>query len=170
VAGSIYRDLGIFATGKTTQTKNGKRKIQEKKMKLNQNKSGFTLLEIIIVIIIVGVLASLALPRFFATVEFAKSTEALNAMGTLRGSMERCYLASAGTYVGCVLTGLDVEDPGASPGARFTYAASGQIATGYTLLATRNAVDGGDGTSTISIVQSVSGVARSGTGKFVGIK
>lgn len=139
-------------------------------MKLKQNKSGFTLLEIIIVIIIVGVLASLALPRFFATVEFSKSTEALNAMATLRGSMERCYLASSGTYVGCVITSLDVEDPGASPGARFTYAASVQSATGYSLLATRNAADGGDGTSTIGIVQSPTGVTRTGTGKFVGIK
>ena len=41
------------------------------------NKKGFTLLEIIIVIIIVGVLASLALPRFFSTVEYSRSTEAL---------------------------------------------------------------------------------------------
>ena len=139
-------------------------------MKLKQNKSGFTLLEIIIVIIIVGVLASLALPRFFATVEFSKSTEALNALATLRQSMERCYLASGGTYVGCAVANLDVEDPALSPGARFTYVASGQVATGYTLLATRNAVDGGDGTSTISIVQSATGVTRAGTGKFIGIK
>ncbi len=139
-------------------------------MKLKQNKSGFTLLEIIIVIIIVGVLASLALPRFFATVEFSKSTEALNAMATLRGSMERCYLASAGTYVGCVITGLDVENPANSPGARFTYAASVQSVTGYSLLATRNTADGGDATSTIGIVQSATGVTRSGSGKFIGIK
>ncbi len=139
-------------------------------MKLKQNKSGFTLLEIIIVIIIVGVLASLALPRFFATVEFSKSTEALNAMAALRGSMERCYLASSGTYVGCAITNLDVEDPGLSPGARFTYAASGQTATAYTLLATRNAADGGDGTSTITLIQSATGVTCAGTGKFIGIK
>lgn len=143
-------------------------------MRLKNNKSGFTLLEIIIVIIIVGVLASLALPRFFATVEFAKSTEALNAMGTLRGSMERCYLAAGGTYnpspTPCQISNLDVEDPGLSPGARFTYTVSNQSATGYTLLATRNAVDGGDGTSTISITQSAAGVTRLGTVKFVGIK
>ena len=37
-------------------------------MKLDKNKSGFTLLEIIIVIIIIGILASLALPKFFKTV------------------------------------------------------------------------------------------------------
>ncbi|MBI5024074.1 MAG: prepilin-type N-terminal cleavage/methylation domain-containing protein [Candidatus Omnitrophica bacterium] len=140
-------------------------------MKLKQNKSGFTLLEIIIVIIIVGVLASLALPRFFATVEFSKSTEALNAMGVLRGSMERCYLASAGTYATCALASLDVEDPSTTPGTRFAYALVGApSATAYTITATRNATDGGDGVSTITITQTAGVVTRTGTGKFVGIK
>ncbi len=143
-------------------------------MKLKQNKSGFTLLEIIIVIIIVGVLASLALPRFFATVEFSKSTEALNALSVLRQSMERCYLAASGTYNpasgACNVANLDVEDPGLSPGARFTYAASGQSATGYVLTATRNTVDGGTSGDLITVTQTSTGVTRAGTGKFVGIK
>lgn len=145
-------------------------------MKLKQNKSGFTLLEIIIVIIIVGVLASLALPRFFATVEFSKSVEALNAMSVIRGSMERCFVATPNTYVGCNLdTGLgvnnlDVSDPAASPGARFAYVVSGQGAAGYVITATRNAVDGGDGVSTILLTQAAGGVTRSGTGSYVGIK
>lgn len=139
-------------------------------MKLKQNKSGFTLLEIIIVIIIVGVLASLALPRFFATVEFSKSAEALNSMSVLRQSIERCYLASAGTYVGCALTNIDIENPGNSPGARFVYAISAASATGFTITATRNAVDGGDGVSVITLQQTPTGVTRSGGGAYVGIK
>ena len=80
-------------------------------MRLKNHKSGFTLLEIIIVIIIVGVLASLALPRFFSTVEFSKSTEGLMSLSALRDSMERCYLGSAGTYVGCTIATLDITDP-----------------------------------------------------------
>ncbi len=140
-------------------------------MNLKQNKSGFTLLEIIIVIIIVGVLASLALPRFFATVEFSKSTEALTSMAVLRQSVERCYLASAGTYVGCTVTNIDVEDPGNSPGARFTYSLTGQSATGYVITATRNTVDGGGGAANwINLTQSTAGVVRAGSGAFIGIK
>ena len=62
-------------------------------MKLqNKNQSGFTLLEIIIVIIIVGVLASLALPKFFNTVEFSRSSEALNAVGGIKRSADRCAM------------------------------------------------------------------------------
>ena len=151
-------------------------------MKLKQNKSGFTLLEIIIVIIIVGVLASLALPRFFATVEFSKSAEALNAMGVIRQSLERCFLVTPNTYVGCNLdTGLgvnnlDIADPGLSPGTRFTYVVSVQGANGYVITATRNNTDGGDGVSTIVLTQNnlavapAPVVARAGTGSYVAIK
>ncbi len=138
-------------------------------MKL-QSKTGFTLLEIIIVIIIVGVLASLALPRFFSTVEFSRSTEALSSLSAIRQSMERCFLANSGTYSGCTIGSLDLMDPGTSPGAHFSYAVSGATGTGYTLTARRNGTDGGNSTSTITITQSSAGVARSGTVDFAGIK
>ena len=46
----------------------------------------------ILVIIIVGVIASLALPRFFELIEYSISTEALAAMGAIRQAMERCNL------------------------------------------------------------------------------
>lgn len=138
-------------------------------MRLNQ-KSGFTLLEIIIVIIIVGVLASLALPRFFSTVEFSRSTEALASMSSIRGSIERCYLAGGGVYTGCTLGVLDIANPGSSPGANFTYVIPAPAAQAYTITARRNTVSGGDGTSQIFINQSATGVTRSGTGTFVGIK
>ena len=144
-------------------------------MRIKNNKSGFTLLEIIIVIIIVGVLASLALPRFFSTVEFSRSTEALQSLAVVRQSMERCYLAQAGTYVGCTaitagVWNIDVEDPGTSPGTHFTYAVGSQTATGYSVTANRNTIDGGATADWIRLIQSTTGVTRSGTGKFIGIK
>src|SRR3989338_3754914 len=86
-------------------------------MRLKNNKSGFTLLEIIIVVIIVGVLASLALPRFFSTVEFSRSTEAFNAIGVIRQSVERCALLNDQVYTTCNAFGnLDAEDPSSSAG------------------------------------------------------
>jgi len=141
-----------------------------------KNRSGFTLLEIIIVIIIVGVLASLALPRFFRTVEFSRSTEALSGMSAIRQSLERCYLMNSGTYVGCTLDDaanvntLDLQSPGTSPGTLFTYAVANQSATGYTITATRNAANGGDGTSTVTITQTAANATRAGTGQFAGIR
>jgi prepilin-type N-terminal cleavage/methylation domain-containing protein len=136
-----------------------------------KNTRGFTLLEIIIVIIIVGVLASLALPRFFSTVEFSRSTEALASLTALRQSMERCYLSHNGSYASCsVLTNLDLEDPGASPNAHFTYALGTPGTNAYTLTATRLSRDGGDAASTIQITQDASSVTRRGTSKFSGIQ
>ena len=139
-------------------------------MRERNKRGGFTLLEIIIVIVIVGTLASLALPRFFTTIEFSKSIEAFMSLGTLRGAMERCYMAT-GDYNSCPLNKLDIEDPGSSPGSRFSYALSGTAThTSYTIVATRNTIDGGDGSSKITLTQTATGVTRSGTGKYAGIR
>ena len=144
-----------------------------------KNKKGFTLLEIIIVIIIVGVLASLALPRFFSTVEFSRSTEALASLAALRQSMERCYLQNAGSYANCdVMANLDLENPGNSPNAHFTYmmgptggGVGAPVGTTYRITSTRNGRDTGDGLSTIYIDQDVTqAIIRAGTSKFQAIK
>ena len=138
-------------------------------MKL-KHRSGFTLLEIIIVIIIIGVLASLALPRLFSTVEFSRSAEALAAIATIRSSLERCYLQSNATYVGCNLTAaantLDIENPASSPNAQFTYVVSNQSAVGYTVTASRV----GDAASTITLTQNAAGILKSGAGSFKAIR
>jgi len=135
------------------------------------NKSGFTLLEIIIVIIIVGVLASLALPKFFATIEYSRSTEALAAITATRGAMERCYLQRNGSYANCTTFGtqLDIPNPQNSPNAHFNYAISGVDAEGYTITATRNTRDGGVATSVITLIQTSATVTRTGEGAFAGL-
>ncbi|MEW5894140.1 MAG: prepilin-type N-terminal cleavage/methylation domain-containing protein [Candidatus Omnitrophota bacterium] len=135
-----------------------------------RNQSGFTLLEIIIVIIIIGVLASLALPRLFSTVEFSRSTEALAAIATIRSSLERCYLQNNGSYSTCVLPVLDIEDPATSPNSHFAYSIQSLTRPGYTIVATRTTADGGSATSTITVVQTSVGVTKSGTDAFKTIK
>ena len=146
--------------------------------KLLNNKSGFTLLEIIIVIIIIGVLASLALPKLFATVEKSKATEALAAIGATRSALDRCRLqhGTYGSYTGgtcAAYTSLDMADPSSplAAGSHFTYVFSNMNTNTYTITATRNTYDGGDNTSTIEVIYSeVSNtLTKSGTGVFSGI-
>ncbi len=139
-------------------------------MKLRENKSGFTLLEIIIVIIIVGVLASLALPKFFRTVEYSRATEAFINLNAIRQSMERCYLQRS-SYAGCGnFPNLDILDPTNLPGTHFSYSIPAFGATNYTIRATRNTLDGGGLGDDIDLVNNGVTITRSGTGNFSGIQ
>jgi prepilin-type N-terminal cleavage/methylation domain-containing protein len=62
-------------------------------------KKGFTLLEIMIVIIIVGVLAALALPRMSIAIERARLAEGIAMAGSMR-RLQHYYYHEHGKYVG----------------------------------------------------------------------
>ncbi len=64
---------------------------------------GFTLVELMIVVIIVGILAAVAIPMYQGATERAKASEAVAALGTIRGAM-RVYYAEHGTYVSASFT------------------------------------------------------------------
>ena len=146
-------------------------------MKNRNNKKGFTLLEIIVVIIILGVLAGLALPRLFSNIEFSRSAEALNSISAIRGSVERCAMIAGDVYAGCTSFApggtLDLDDPALEAGAHFTYVvAPGAAAGDYAITATRNAtLDGGDGISTVVLTVSRTGgtTDTSGSGVFASL-
>ncbi len=73
---------------------------------LRKNQGGFTLVELMIVVIIVGILAAVAIPMYQGATERAKASEAVAALGTIRGAM-RVFYAEHGTYVG---TGVAIGD------------------------------------------------------------
>ena len=60
--------------------------------------SGFTLLELLMVVIIIAILASIALPQFLRVAERARSAEALAILGAMRSSEVR-YKAQSPTQV-----------------------------------------------------------------------
>ena len=63
-------------------------------MKANQ---GFTLLELMVVVIIIGILAGVAVPQYSKTIERTRMTEAVAILGAIRSSEIR-YRAMFGTY------------------------------------------------------------------------
>ena len=141
-------------------------------------KKGLTLLELIVVIIVIGVVASLALPRFFRLVEFSKSVGSIQSIGTIRDSMERCYMATS-DYGQCRLNSpgpapdsLDIENPENAFNAHFGYKVNVAGAPfNYRVTATRNTFDGGTAGDTIIFSYRQDGtVTRAGTGAFSGIK
>ena len=90
-----------------------------------KKKKAFTLLELIIVIIIIGVLVKLALPKMFTLVERARAAEAVATFATLRSAIDRCILmvgAAGKDEELCEQWGnLDIEDPSLAPGSHFNY-------------------------------------------------
>jgi len=64
-------------------------------------KKAFTLLELIIVVIIIGILASIAIPKFLTVTEKTKTAEALNILGAIRNAQLR-YYARHQSYINCM--------------------------------------------------------------------
>jgi prepilin-type N-terminal cleavage/methylation domain-containing protein len=70
------------------------------------NKKSFTLVELIIVVIIVGILASLGLTQYARIVETARSAEAKSVIGSLRNNVLEFYLNNG------TVTGISQADVG----------------------------------------------------------
>lgn len=144
-------------------------------MRMVNNKSGFTLLEILVVIIIVGVLASVAMPQLFRNVERSRATEALSSLGATKMSIEACAMQFNNVFTTCnTYAAIGMQDPGynavSNASAHFTYLI-GVAANSFSVTATRNTVD--NGTAGDTVVLSRSGTAtitRSGTTAFAGIQ
>jgi len=103
------------------------------------NKKGFTLLEVLIVVIIIGILASIALPQYTATIEKSKSAEAAMNIGGLRTSVDRYwYQTSAATTS---IADLDIDNPNSVVNRLYNYAITANTSTAstraYTIKATR---------------------------------
>ena len=94
----------------------------------NRFRQGFTLIEIIIVIVIFGVMATLALPKITGHVESARGAEAINMLGAIRRAVGDCIDSSntTGNAAGAVLAAANChtwKQLGMMPpeGAQFNY-------------------------------------------------
>ena len=75
-----------------------------------KNKLGFTLLELLVVVLIIGILASIALPQYRRSVEKAKLSEALLNFKAIEESAQRYILANGLPNASVVLQDfLDID-------------------------------------------------------------
>ena len=115
-----------------------------------RRRAGFTLVELAVVIVIIGVLAAFGVPRFIRSVERSKAAEAFEYLASIRSSQER-YQAQYGTYAAT----LDVLDIKNSPPkyfsvpTDFTAADTSSLQDSWTLTLTRTGSSAGYGAYTV---------------------
>jgi type IV pilus assembly protein PilA len=71
---------------------------------------GFTLVELLVVILIIGILAAIAIPAFLTQTGKANDSAAKTQVGTLQTTMQ-AYAAEHGSYVGGLLPELQKIEP-----------------------------------------------------------
>lgn len=144
-------------------------------MRMVNNKSGFTLLEILVVIIIVGVLASVAMPQLFRNVERSRATEALASLGATKMSIEACAMQFNNDFSTCnTYAAIGMQDPSydaaTNASAHFAYGIV-TAANTFSVTATRNGIDNGNAGDTVVLARAADGsISRTGTGAFAGIQ
>lgn len=94
--------------------------------------NGFTLIELMITVALVGILAAIALPNFLESIRKGRRSDAVAALQQVQQAQER-YRANNPAYT----TDLGRLGVGAtSPDRHYTIAVSGASATGYVATAT----------------------------------
>jgi len=80
---------------------------EEKMKKVNRKQKGFTLVELLIVVIVLAVLAGIVIPQFSSSTEDAKESVIMSDLSTMRAAVELYYHQHNSVYPGDVTSSYD---------------------------------------------------------------
>lgn len=107
----------------------------EKLRQRSNEESGFTLVELLVVMLILGILAAIAIPTFFNQREKANDAEAKEMVRTAQTAMETYAVDNNNSYTGATNTALDTIEPTLDP-TRLVVTVGGGAGILYSLTAT----------------------------------
>jgi type IV pilus assembly protein PilA len=116
-------------------------------------RKGFSLVELAVVVIIIGVLAAFGVPRLLRSAERSKASEAFGYLAAVRAAQEQ-HQARQGTYAGD-LTNLDMEQAAPKYFSVGTVEAgsTGSMEGSWTLTLTRQGASAGYGEYTVTFTE-----------------
>lgn len=103
-----------------------------------KRKNGFTLIELMLVVTIIGILSAIALPMYKDYILRAQLTEGISALGTMRVKMEQ-YFQDNRTYAGACMEGTQAPIP--TNLKHFTITCPELTADTYEIVATSDDLD-----------------------------